>query len=367
MRVIILAAGSATRLRPLSNSLPKTLIPVCNIPILARILQGLDAAGIRSATVTLPNAGKETTERAMSAAPPGFLLDLFFPAGPFPGSAAMVRSLLRPDDGTVLVIYGDSLLSVDFSDLLMFHERARKLGGSASILCHRPLDIRAVEADGCSLYGVMSIAENRRITRFVEKPRVGEIRLGFDLANAAVFIVEQELLKDTRLSGAKDFSYDVFQPAVNAYLTPLFACDIGEGFRYDIGGLRRLYLANMDVLNGRMPAPLPGQEERPGVWTGSTRILKSVRVVPPVLIGDGVEIANGAEIGPDVVLGDRCWIGAGSVIRHSILLEECCLLSGVTMDYCILGSRCKIGPDVALPHFTAMDASGFIGQQLWSK
>lgn len=341
-------------------------MPVCNIPVLARILGQLNAAGIRSATVTLPNTGEHAQTRARNAAPLGFELDLFFSNSSFPGTAAMVRSLMRADDGTLLVIYGDSLLSVDFSRLVTSHRQARKLGGLASILCHQPVDIREVENDGRSLYGVLALGEGQRIARFLEKPYVEEVRPGFELANAAVFIIERELLEDRRFSGASDFSSDVFQPAINDDIAPIFGCDIGSGFRFDIGGLRRLYVANMDVLNRRVAAPVPGREEMPGVWLGNRDLPTSVRITPPVLIGNDVEFDGGAQIGPDVVLGERCHVGAGAMIRHAVVMEDCHLALGTTVEFGILGANCRVGPGVALPHFSAMDASQPTEMRSWA-
>jgi NDP-sugar pyrophosphorylase family protein len=105
-QIIILASGTATRLRPLSLGYPKALCPVCNVSLLARIIANLHGAGISGATVTLPPAGTEITERALAAAPVGFDLHLEHPTSS--GTVSTVRRVLDMTKSGVVVIYGDN-------------------------------------------------------------------------------------------------------------------------------------------------------------------------------------------------------------------------------------------------------------------
>jgi mannose-1-phosphate guanylyltransferase/phosphomannomutase len=363
-QVLILAGGIGTRLRPLSIYTPKALSPVCNLSLLNRMLTELQSAGIGQATITLPPMGDEIASRAKAAAPRGFDLLVELQIGAFAGTVPAVRRLLNHKDSPVLVIYGDSLLSVDFAALLEFHSGLKMNGAGATILSHRPLDLRLEEAAGRTLYGVMAIDPCHRVIKFVEKPEIAEIVPGFDTANAAVFVCERALFEDNRFSEARDFSYEVFQPAVSENLVPIYACDIGNGFRYDIGSIRRFYAANMDLLSGRLPGRIPGKQSLPGVWVGNGNTSNG-RLEPPVLLGDSLRISAEVRIGPDTIIGDGCIIGAGATIRRSIVMEGCKIGVGAVIDSCILGPHCVIEDNQRLPQHTVIGAYGLLGSASW--
>lgn len=363
-QVLILAGGMGTRLRPLSIYTPKALSPVCNLSLLNRMLTELQAAGIGQATIALPPMGDEITYRAKTAAPRGFDLLVEQQIGAFVGTVPAVRKLLDRKDSPVLVIYGDSLLSVDFAALLEFHSRLKMNRAGATILSHRPSDLRLEEASGRTLYGVMAVDPCNRVTKFVEKPEIAEIAPGFDTANAAVFVCERALFEDTRFLEARDFSYEVFQPAVNQNLVPIYACDIGNGFRYDIGSIRRFYEANMDLLSGRLPGRIPGKQSLPGVWVGNGNF-GYARLQPPVLLGDSILIADEVRIGPDAIIGDGCIIGGGATICRSIVMEGCRIGAGAVIDSCILGPNCVVEENQRLPKYTVVGAYGVLGNASW--
>src|SRR5208337_4179219 len=171
--VVILASGKGLRLRPLSLDRPKTLCPVCNQPLLARLLKQLQAAGIQRATLTLPDAGQDFVELVRRCEPNSLKLDICF--GVFTGSftAALAPFGWPPD--SLMVIYGDSLLSLDFADFISFHREVAARGGLATIAYHRPTDLTLPEKDGRTYHGVMSTNAEGRVTEFVEKPRVDVI------------------------------------------------------------------------------------------------------------------------------------------------------------------------------------------------
>lgn len=365
IQVVILAAGKATRLRPLSVDRPKTLCPVCNVPLLSRLLTQLQSAGIDKAVVSLPTIGEDTPHVALSAAPPGFNLEVFLPGKSFDGTVPQVRHLLDPGASSVLVIYGDSLLSVDFNEIMTFHNTTRARGGLATVLYHRPADLRLAEKDGRTYHGVMSINEKGRVNRFVEKPVVEEIKPGFDLANAAVFICERALLEQSHFTGAKDFSFDIFQPAVNKEIAPIYACSIGDGFRFDVGGIGRFFDANIKVLRRELRGFIPGKEEGPGFWRGENTNSNSAAITPPVLLGNGVQVGQNVELGPDVVIGDACRIDDGAVIRRAVIMENCRIGTSALIDLCILGPNSKVVNNAALPPYTLMGPYAAIGAEDW--
>jgi mannose-1-phosphate guanylyltransferase len=151
-------------------------------------------------------------------------------------------------------------------------------------------------------------------------------------------------------------------------LAPIFGCSIGNGFRQDVGSVARFYKANMDVLHGATPAMKPGRESRPGVWLQVHDVCRSVRLVPPVLLGKQVRLGSGCVIGPDVILGDGCTVGRKTTIARSVLLESCAVGQGVVIDSCLLGSHSCIGDAVHVPTGSALgDYSLVHTNAIWTK
>lgn len=364
-QVVILAAGEGTRLRPLTIGRPKALVPVANVSLLARLLAALDDAGLRRAVVTLPPLGSEVQREVLQQVRPGFDLRTFTPFRPYEGSFRQVMELLDPEARAVLVIYGDSLLSLDFRALVDAHAAGRSAGRMATVLAHSPDDLRIPEQNGRTYHGVMELDGSSRIKSFVEKPRVEDIAPS-GVANAAVFICERELLEHPRFATAADFSYDVFQVATAENVAPLHACGIGAGFRYDVGTVSRFFDVNMRALRGDIACAIPGRESKNGIWTGDDAMTEDGAAIdPPVILGRGVRVGPGARVGPNVVVGDGCDIEANAVVRDAVILANSRVGAAASVDTCVLGANASVGAGVALPPFTILGAHDVAGGAKW--
>src|SRR5688572_21764005 len=114
-QVLILAAGAGTRLRPFTLTQPKTLLPVCNISILGRLLAQLVDAGFKTARLLLPELDHDPVPAALAVVPRTFTLEVSVARRPFSGTVSAALELTDPAVQTTLVIYGDSLLACDFA------------------------------------------------------------------------------------------------------------------------------------------------------------------------------------------------------------------------------------------------------------
>ncbi|MBI3681329.1 MAG: NDP-sugar synthase [Acidobacteria bacterium] len=365
IETIILASGEGTRLRPFSLDRPKGLLPICNRPLLARLLSQLNECGFRRATVALPPCGDDVRMMAAACAPPGFDLVLDCPDFPSPGSALTVRRIMGSGTSTPMVIYGDSLLSADFAGMARFHMTARANGAEATLLYHRPHDLMLGDLMSRTYHGILSIDENNRVTRFVEKPLRSEIRPGFDLANAAVFLCERSLLERAEFLSAIDFSFDIFEPAVNISKLAIFGTDIGTGFRFDIGSVERWSAFNLKMLNGELPGRLPGREVSPGFHAGEACEYALADIRSPVLLGKEVVIGRDVQVGPNAVIGDGCWLADGAFVRESILMENCRIGMRAWIDRAAIGPSCWVGNGVRLSGFTALGAFSALQPGQW--
>jgi len=359
--VIILGAGLGTGLRPLSVERPKVLASVCNRSLLRHTLVQLSAGGLTRGTLVLRNNFKASTENIRGEVPDGFDLRLCYAPDSASGTVDSVRSVPRIDTRSLLIIYGDSLIAVDFKALVAAHGEQTHRGGEGTILYHRPTDLRHAGKEGRTYHGVMSVDRDGRVTRFIEKPPVSDVREGFDLANAAVFVLERKLLFGSLFESAKDFSFDIFEPACRDGLARFFGFDIGSGFRLDVGSLKRLFDANMDVLSGQLHLCMPGSEIAPGIRLDQDVNCDLAQLRPPVLLGRGVRIGRDSCIGPDVVIGNHTVVGDGSYICRAVLMEGNRVGSHARIESSIIGPFAIIADSVCVPPHSVLGAYSITG------
>jgi NDP-sugar pyrophosphorylase family protein len=270
---------------------------------------------------------------------------------PANGSFGAVRQCLDSSCSRVLVVYGDSFLKSDLARLLRRHDRWHlKDRAVATVLYHRPDDLLVPGEDGRTYHGIMSCEKSGRVNRFEEKPLVSDVKPGFDLANAAVFIIERSVFRDPLFRRAADFSRHFFEPAINGGAQVVYGLEIGrDGYRHDLGGLQRFFEGNMNVLSGRWKAPIPGRQILPGVWCEPGVALKGATVIPPVAIARGVSLHPGCVVGPMVALGDSCIVGENVRVSNSVVMCGTYLAPGAEVLDSVIGAHCRVGQGVLLP------------------
>jgi NDP-sugar pyrophosphorylase family protein len=231
---MILAAGEGTRLRPITLDRPKPMVPVGGKPLLVHLLTLLRRHGVAEVAINLhylPDAirgplgdGSELGMRVRYSMEPELL-----------GTAGAVRKLADFFDERFVVLYGDVLTDIDLTRMAEFHI-AR--GGALTMAVHRRKDPSAC--------GVVELGEKDRITRFVEKPKLGES--ASDLCNAGVYIVEPEVVALIPPESPADFGRDVF-PAMLARWLAIYAYPMTE-YLVDIGTLETYRQVQRDYERG---------------------------------------------------------------------------------------------------------------------
>ncbi len=352
MQVVVLARGKGERLRPLTLNRPKALCPICNCSILNRLLAQIRAAGFHKVTLSLPS--KLPTDDWATASR-GFPRNLEVierkALKPATGSFDAVRQCLDQSSSRVLVVYGDSFLKTDLARLVRHHDQWHlKDRAVATVLYHRPEDRHVPGDDGRTYHGIMSCEKSGQVIRFEEKPLVSDVKPGFDLANAAVFMLERSVFRDSLFRGASDFSRHFFEPAINGGTRVVYGLDIGRGgYRHDLGGLQRFFEGNMNVLSGRWKAPIPGRQIRAGVWCKPGATLDGATLIPPVVIGRCVSLHPGCVVGPMVALGDSCTIGENARLSNSVVMFGTRLARGAEVIDSVVGAHSRIGEGIRIP------------------
>jgi mannose-1-phosphate guanylyltransferase len=228
-KALLLAGGLGTRLRPLTETTPKCLIPVAGKPMLDYWLDALEAAGVSEVLLNthhlrgkvktwLDAANSSRSLRIAEAWEPELL-----------GSAGTVAANRgwADDADTVLVIYADNLSTIDLADFMAFH---RSHGD--------PMSMALFHAPNPKACGIATLDGEARITAFVEKPDIPES----DLANAGLYMLDAEAWREVADMGAFDFGFDVlprFAGRMRGY--------VHAGYHRDIGTPEALEAAEADA------------------------------------------------------------------------------------------------------------------------
>jgi NDP-sugar pyrophosphorylase family protein len=236
MKGMILAAGEGTRLRPLTLTRPKPMVPIDERPLLEHIIAWLRRYGVVDIGVNLHYKPEVVTGYFGDGSVFGVHLE-YSHEKEILGTAGGVKALEWFLDETFVVVYGDILTSLNLERVLRAHRRAR--AAVTVVLYHVPNPWEC---------GLVDMDAGGRILRFVEKPPKEEVFT--DLANAGVYIVEPDTLAYVPENRFYDFGHDLF-PELLAAGVPLIGYPTEE-YLLDIGDLTKYERARRDFTEGKL-------------------------------------------------------------------------------------------------------------------
>lgn len=196
MKAVILAAGKGARLRPLTDTVPKVMIPVCGRPVLEYHLEGLARAGVGDVFVNLHHLPDRITSHFGDGGKWGVRIRYSYEPEIL-GTAGAVKKLESELRGEpFLVVYGDNFVLFDFRDFISW---AAVSGGIGAIA--------VFEKENVVGSGIVEVGESGRVSRFVEKPQAEEAFSRW--VNAGIYYLDDEALNAIP-PGRSDFGHDVF-------------------------------------------------------------------------------------------------------------------------------------------------------------
>ncbi len=338
MKAMILAAGAATGLYPLTYTLPAALIPIANRPVIEHILRWLGQHGVEEAVVNLHylhRAVSAALQREGLVSQPGLPRVEITVEPELCGTAGGVRRAADRFEETFCVVATDTVTDLDLSRMVAFHRERRALCTIAVLPRRRSAD-----------NGLLEVADDGRVLRFEENPQLSTSNLGW--LNTHLYVMEREIFERIPDVHPLDFGQHIFpslveeQERIFAYRPelhrPVFWYDIGEPLAYR--------QAHRELLSSGNSIRLPGREIRPQIFVGSDcRISEEAILVPPLLLGDRVTVDAGARLEGPVVLGDGVSIGARACVSDSVLWQGTDLEGGVVVRSSLIGSSCHlVGP-----------------------
>jgi len=328
-KAIVMAGGQGSRLRPLTLTRPKPMVPVANRPVMAHILDWLRSHGFSEVLVTLHYRADDIRRAFGDGRSLGLKITYRVEDVPLgtAGSVKFAQDWIANEP--FLIASGDALTDLDLAPLLQRH---RDTGAWLA------LGLKNVEDP--SQYGVVATAEQGRVTRFQEKPGAG--RAFSTLANTGIYCVEPQVLERVPKGQAYDWSRDVF-PQMLAEGLPLYGHAL-DGYWCDIGSMNDYRRGQRDALDGTVRLGLPGTVVRPGIWMGpNVRIAPGAVVEGPVLLGAGCRIERDALVLPGSVLGDRTVVRAGACVWNAVLGAECEVGASAVVRDCVIGEETRVG------------------------
>jgi mannose-1-phosphate guanylyltransferase len=325
LQALILAGGEGTRLRPLTSTVPKPVVPLAGRPFISYMIEWLRGHGVDD--VILGCGFMADGVRAVLGDGEGLGVRLRYLEEPRPlgtgGALKFAEDLLEE---RFLMLNGDVLTDIDLSAQLAQHERT---GARAT------LGLIAVEDP--SAYGLVGRAEDGSVTEFVEKP--GPEQREVALINAGAYILQREILDGMAPAGTNiSIERDVFPTLVGHGLFGYEA----SGYWMDIGTPQRYLQGTYDILEGNVVTSVGRRLEESRLVAVDAEVLDG-RVVAPVLVGAGCRLARGSVVGDRSVLGEGVIIGEGAHIECSVLLDGCVIGPGSVVRASILGAGVEIG------------------------
>ncbi|GBC78412.1 UTP--glucose-1-phosphate uridylyltransferase [bacterium HR08] len=320
MHAVILAGGKGTRMRPLTVHLPKPAAPVVNRPFLFYQLDLLRGTGVEEVMVCLAYQPQRIEHALTESA--DYEFSLRYVVEPIPlGTAGAFKNCEAYVRGTTIVLNGDILTDLELSDVLRHH---RETAAMATIVL--------VPVENPSAYGVVEMAADGRVTRFVEKPRAGEVTSR--LINAGIYVLEPRVLSYIPEGKTFSFEYDLFPLLLER--GELVQAYVWEGYWRDIGTPRHYLQANLDVLAGKVRTYSPVRPPRGERFDDAAGIDRLSVVDPSCTVKAGAEIVN-------AVVGPHCFIEERARIEDSVLWSGTRVGAHAEVRGSVLGRGCHVG------------------------
>ena len=335
MKAILLLGGFGTRLRPLTDDLPKQMLPVCGRPMIEWVCEHLARHGVSEVVLSLGYRADAFTGayRRGRIGP----LDYRVAVEPEPrGTAGAVRFAAEATgiDGSFLVLNGDVLTDLDIGALARFHAE----GGAEATIALQPV------ADPTP-FGLVVADESGRVLSFSEKPEpdavpAGGPRTQWPTISAGTYVLTPAVLDRIAADRAVSIEREVFSRiAADGMLAAL----VSDSYWLDTGTPQQYLTANLDILEGRRAAVKVTNSDA----ESSAAVHRDARIRTSA-------IGSGCVIGPDAVvqrsvLGEGCRIEPGAVVCDSVLGSDVTVGAAAMLTECsVVGAGQQVAPGARL-------------------
>jgi mannose-1-phosphate guanylyltransferase len=327
MKAMILAGGKGTRVKPVTDRVPKPMIPIVSKPLMEFLIDLLKDHGFDQIVVSTSYLADSIEAYFREGSRFGVQIGYSFegyhsdgrsmPEGlGSAGGLKKIQEFSRFFDDTFAVVCGDAIIDLDLSAALAFH-RARK--AIATIV------LKDLPREQVGSYGVVKTETDGRIVQFQEKPAPADAIS--TTINTGIYFFEPAIFDYIPANVPFDIGGQLF-PLLAAQQLPFYGVALPFSW-IDIGSTPDYWQATQMILRGEFKVDMPGRELAPGIWGGINLAvdLSTTDVRGPVYIGSGSAIEPGATVIGPTVIGRNCVVHAGARI-DACIVEDYTRVSG---------------------------------------
>jgi mannose-1-phosphate guanylyltransferase/phosphomannomutase len=313
MKAIVLAGGFGTRIQPLTNSIPKPMLPILNRPMMEHTIVKLrDELDIKDIVVLLYFKPEIIKSYFGNGKELGVNITYVLPDDDYgtAGAVAFAREYL---DETFIIVSGDLVTDFDFKKISKFHQDKKS-----------KLTITLTPVEDPLQFGVVIANKNDQIEKFLEKPSWGEVFS--DTINTGIYLIEPEILEHIPYGENFDFAKDLF-PLLMSLEIPLWGCPI-KGYWRDVGNPTSYRDVYRDIFDGKIDLSFKG--ERKEIDEGVVYLEEGAEIHPKVRVRGLAVLAKGVKISEGVTL-DNVSIGKNTIIKKHAELINCTIWNDVSI------------------------------------
>lgn len=321
MKALLIAGGFGTRMRPLTFTRPKHLLPIANRPHIEHVFDLLQKHGVDSCVLLTSYLAEAFSDTVRTAKDRGITVEVAHEEVPLGTAGALKNAAELIGDEPFLALNGDVLTEADLGSLVRFH---RERSAQATILL--------TPVDDPSQFGVVPTDADGKVQAFIEKPAPGEAPT--NLINAGVYVIEPDVLDRVDVGREVSAERELFPSLVEdgvMYALPM------DAYWMDVGTPAKYLQANMDALRGVF------------VTSAISQIAEGSSVV-----GAGALIDEGAQVSSSCIGADSK-VAAGARVERSVLLPAVVIQNGAEVKDSVLGEGAQIGPRARLDGATVAD------------
>lgn len=318
---MILSAGKGTRVKPLTDKISKPMIPILRKPIIQHIIEHLKKSNINDIAINtsyLPDSissyirdgdqfGVNVYYSYEGYIDKGELVSL--PMGSA-GGMKKIQDFNTYFDSCFIVLCGDAIIDLDITKAYEFH---KSKGALATVV------LKEIDEHEVSIHGIVDMANNKKITKFQEKPSLQDTKS--NLASTGIYIFEPEIFKHIPSNKFYDIGHDLL-PQLVSISAGIYGYE--DNFQWlKIRSVPDVFNASKKALEQKITnLNIPGKQIRPGVWIGSNVKINLDRVylTAPIYIGSGSHIEDGVTIHSSVI-GSNCHL-ENEVFLHNSFLSD---------------------------------------------
>ncbi len=325
MQAVIMAGGFGTRLKPLTNHIPKPMVPVVNKPMLEHLFTLLKKHKIKEYVMLLYYQPDIIRNYFGDGKKFGVQIEYIIPDRDY-GTAGAVKLSEKFIRNNFLVISGDVLTDFDLTQLMNFHKEKNSVATISLYSSENPLQ-----------YGIIITDKEGKIVRFLEKPSSSEVFS--DTINTGIYYFKKEVFNHIPEGENFDFSKDLF-PYLLKNKIPLYG-NKNFGYWKDVGNLEEYLSANLDILNGKLDY-IKARDSNGNCISPSASISEKA-IIENSIIGDNVTIDKGTSV-KNSVIWENVQISSKANVLYDVIGKNCTILQNARInDFVFIGDDCSIG------------------------